>query len=241
LQVPQSLLLRDAGRFPEPGEGSIPAMFSPRSTTGVVVDRLAFLEGIGAELEREVVGVASASKVPSQLTLLAFAGVEPECLPCLHTHGIYLVSNMSTGFRRGGSSVSRLVVHLVFVVKYRRPVISDRIWESLCVGFAVASERLDLQMLELNHERDHVHVLVEYPCKVSVSEIANALKGTSSMVARRECWSEIRQLIYGPAFWTPSYFAASAGGAPIEVLKQYVRSQQTKAALKGGVSTQDNI
>ena len=129
------------------------------------------------------------------------------------------------------------MAHLVFVTKYRRPVISENIWGSLCYGFNLASKRLSLGIVELNYERDHVHLIVEYSPKLSVSEIVNSLKGTSSIVARRDCVEELKCKLYGDAFWTPSYFASSCGGATIGVLKGYVQAQN-KAALKGGVSTQ---
>lgn len=122
--------------------------------------------------------------------------------------------------------------------KYRHAVISDSVWTSLRYGLDLSAKRLDLVLVELNHDKDHVHLVVEYPPNVSISEMANALKGNSSFVARRDCKEELRKKLWGSAFWTPSFFAASCGGAPIETLKLYVQSQQTKAALKGGVSTQ---
>ena len=127
--------------------------------------------------------------------------------------------------RREKHSVSRLIVHFVFVVKYRRKVISNEVWAFLCDGFDLAAKRLDLILVETNHDIDHVHLVVEYPPKHSISEIANALKGNSSFVVRRDCKQEFRGKLWGSAFWTPSYFAASSGGAPIEILKQYVQSQ----------------
>ena len=144
---------------------------------------------------------------------------------------------MSNELRRNNHSVSRLMVHLVFVVKYRRAVISDVVWASLRYGFGLAAARLDLVLVEVNHDKDHAHLVVEYPPKISVSEAANALKGNSSFVVRRDCAKELRGQLWVPAFWTPSYFAASCGGAPLELLKLYVQSQQTKAAINGGVST----
>ncbi|MFZ1005715.1 MAG: IS200/IS605 family transposase [Candidatus Sulfotelmatobacter sp.] len=127
--------------------------------------------------------------------------------------------------RREKHSVSRLIVHLVFVVKYRRKVISNAVWTSLSEGFDLAASRLALVLLETNHDIDHAHLMVEYPPKHSISEIANALKGNSSFSVRRDCRQELRGNLWGGSFWTPSYFAASSGGAPIEILRQYVQSQ----------------
>lgn len=136
---------------------------------------------------------------------------------------------MATVYRREKSSVSRLVVHLVFVVKYRRSAITEDTWPSLRYGFAQAAKRLELVLIEENHDGNHAHLVVSYPPKVSVSELVNALKGTSSFVVRRDCAPALRGKVWGTAFWTPSFFSASVGGAPIEILRQYVQNQ-TKPA-----------
>ena len=144
-------------------------------------------------------------------------------------------------FNRNRHSVSKLLVHLVFVVKYRRAAISSHVWDSLKSGFELAAKRIGVVLVELNHDKNHVHVIVEYPPRISVSRIANALKGNGSFTVRRECRTELHPMLWSSSFWSPSYFAASCGGAPIEVLKQYVQSQQNKAALKGGVSNPERI
>jgi putative transposase len=172
------------------------------------------------------------------VSFCAAGNLELDCADCFHyIEDYYQEKTMSTELRRNNHSVSRLLVHLVFVVKYRHAVISDSVWTSLRYGFDLSAKRLDLVLVELNHDKDHAHLVVEYPPKVSISEMANALKGNSSFVARRDCKEELRKKLWGSVFWSPSFFAASCGGAPIETLKLYVQSQQTKAALKGGVST----
>ena len=123
--------------------------------------------------------------------------------------------------RRGRHSVSRLVVHLVFVIKYRRSVLTGEHlsrWEAVCLGVA---EKMGFQLLEFNGEADHVHLLVEYPPAVSVSVLVNALKGVSSRMLRKEF--PLRP--HGEHLWSPSYFASSAGGASIETLKKYIAEQ----------------
>ena len=133
----------------------------------------------------------------------------------------------TANLRHEKHSVSRLLVHLVFVVKYRRPVIDNVVWAVLQSGFQLAAARLQLEIVELNHDRDHAHLVVEYPPKQSISSVVNALKGNSSFLVRRECGKQLAKDLWGDAFWTPSYFAASCGGAPLEILKTYVQSQGT--------------
>ena len=67
------------------------------------------------------------------------------------------------------------------------------------------------------------HLLVEYPPPLSVSTLVNHLKGVSSRMLRKE-FPELAAL--GAQVWTLSYFAAAAGGAPIERLREYVEAQE---------------
>jgi putative transposase len=130
-------------------------------------------------------------------------------------------------FRRGRHVVSKLNAHLVFVTKYRRACITDAVWASLVCGFKGTAAKLNVQILELNHGGDHVHLLIEYPPQRPVSEIVNSLKGVSSRIVRRDCRALIRHALWGEHFWSPSYFVASCGGAPLQLIQQYVESQRS--------------
>jgi len=169
--------------------------------------------------------------------LFAAENFELDDSDCFHYIEHYiLIKTMSNNFRRNLHSVSKLLAHFVFVVKYRHAVITEPVWMSLQYGFGLAAKRLNLVLIEVNHDKNHVHLIVEYPPKISASSVAEALKGNSSFVVRRDCKEELQSKLWGSAFWTPSFFVVSCGGAPIETLKLYVQTQ-TKAALKGGVST----
>jgi AraC-like DNA-binding protein len=85
---------------------------------------------------------------------------------------------------------------------------------------------MDFQILEINGEDEHIHALIEYPPKLSVSKIVNALKGVSS---RRYGQAGFRKPHGKTALWSPSYFAVSVGGAPIETLIQYIKEQSRQA------------
>ena len=66
------------------------------------------------------------------------------------------------------------------------------------------------RLVECNGEDDHVHLLVSYPPQVAVSRLVNSLKGVSSRRLRQP----YRVRTHREHLWSPSYFAASAGGAP---------------------------
>ncbi|MFA7580580.1 IS200/IS605 family transposase, partial [Castellaniella sp.] len=71
------------------------------------------------------------------------------------------------------------------------------------------------------------HLLVNYPPKVAVSTLVNSLKGVSSRMIRKQNHPSIRENLWGSALWSPSCFAGSCGGAPIEIIRQYIEQQQT--------------
>ena len=132
-------------------------------------------------------------------------------------------------YRTGRHVVYDLHVHLVFVTKYRRDVLSElsitdlrNIFKKVCTDF-------EATLVECNGEDDHVHLLITYPPKVQLSKLVNSLKGVSSRKLR-ELRPEISGRYYNGVLWSPSYFAASCGGAPLDVIKKYVQNQRNKAA-----------
>jgi putative transposase len=130
---------------------------------------------------------------------------------------------MSTQLRKERHSVSDLKIHLVCVTKYRRSLFTV---ESLAVvekSFSEVAKKMDFQVLEFNGEADHIHALIEFPPKLSVSQMVNALKGVSS---RRYGQAGYKKPYGKDALWSPSYFVSSIGGAPLEVLKRYIQSQE---------------
>ena len=131
-------------------------------------------------------------------------------------------------FRRGRHSVSRLTVHLVCVVKCRRAAFDAAALEWLRDHFAKVCATMGCELLACDGEADHLHAIVEYPPKLSVSGLVNALKGTSSRLLRKER-PDIAARFADGVLWSPSYFAASTGGAPIEVIRRYVEQQRTSS------------
>ncbi|WP_025645629.1 MULTISPECIES: IS200/IS605 family transposase [unclassified Psychrobacter] len=73
----------------------------------------------------------------------------------------------------------------------------------------------------------HVQLLVNYPPKVAISSLVNSLKGVSSRLIRKKQYPSISKQLWGSALWSPSYFAGSCGGAPVEIIRQYIEQQNT--------------
>ena len=133
----------------------------------------------------------------------------------------------STDLRRGRSCVFALHVHLVFVTKYRRKVFTKEILEKTREIFKSVCKDFESELVEFEGERDHVHLLVNYPPKVPVSKLVNSLKGVSARLLRRKGYPTVVKYLWGGSLWSPSYFAGSCGGAPISIIRQYIEGQNT--------------
>ena len=130
------------------------------------------------------------------------------------------------GFRTGRHVVYKLHVHLVFVTKYRRGVISNRVRTFLQGVLTKVCQDFDAELMEFDGEDDHVHLLVAYPPKVALSVLVNSLKGASAYRLRSQNFTEVRQKLWGSHFWSPSYCAVSCGGAALETVKAYIQNQR---------------
>ncbi|WP_326635570.1 IS200/IS605 family transposase [Streptosporangium sp. NBC_01755] len=128
--------------------------------------------------------------------------------------------------RRGRSVVCALHAHLVFIPRYRGGVFTDEILRRCEDIMIEVCDSFGAELVEFNGEEDHVHLLVRYPPKVALSTLVNSLKGVSARLLRKEYPAHIRQYLWGGHFWSPSYFAASCGGAPLSIIKEYIEDQR---------------
>jgi putative transposase len=132
----------------------------------------------------------------------------------------------SNEIRAGRHCVFNMHVHLVFVTKYRRKVFTKQQLDYMQTIFSDVCENFETELVEFDGEKDHVHLLVNYPPKVAISKLVNSLKGVSSRMLRKE-FDSIHRFYWKGMLWSPSYFAGSCGGAPIDIVKQYIEQQAT--------------
>lgn len=138
--------------------------------------------------------------------------------------------NPSTDLRRGRTCIFLMHVHLVFVTKYRRKVFTKQILNELRNIFTNICSNFEARLVEFEGEGDHVHLLIEYPPKVSISKLVNSLKGVSSRLVRKQGYPSVQNALWGGSLWSPSYFAGACGGAPLAVIKQYIEQQASPQA-----------
>ncbi|WP_327241224.1 IS200/IS605 family transposase [Streptomyces sp. NBC_01320] len=131
--------------------------------------------------------------------------------------------------RTGRHVASHLHAHLVFVTRYRRGVFDDDMLKRCEEIMREVCGTFEAELREFNGEADHVHLLVHYPPKVTLSKLINSLKGVSSRYLPAEYTGRINRIGMGPVFWSRSYFAGSCGGAPLTMIRQYIEEQKRPA------------
>ena len=131
-------------------------------------------------------------------------------------------------FNRKSHSVYLLTYHIVFVTKYRRPVICDEIGDFMKAHAAYLCGRFEGELISAETDRDHIHLLVSMPPDVAPSRLVMTLKTQLSKEVRSTYAEHVKKYLGGDApFWTASYFIASTGTTVMEKVKEYIESQRT--------------
>lgn len=126
--------------------------------------------------------------------------------------------------RNNNHSVFAIHFHLILVVKYRKKVINDEISERLKGIFENIQGNYNIALEQWNHDIDHVHILFRSEPNSNISKFINAYKSASSRLIKKE-YPSIKSRLYKEAFWSQSFCLISTGGASIEIIKRYIKSQ----------------
>lgn len=136
-----------------------------------------------------------------------------------------MTNNTEKPYSSTRRAVYKLTVHLVFVTKYRRKVLTSEMLQRLAEVFSSVVEKWDGKLIEFNGESDHVHLLISYPPHKLLSSLIANMKATASKTMWREFESNMSKVYWKKVLWTGSYFVASCGGVTLEQLKVYVQNQ----------------
>lgn len=128
------------------------------------------------------------------------------------------------GYWTGGHTKHRLMYHLVWIPKYRKRLLKDKLAVRLRELFEQCAEVNRWEIHELNIQVDHIHMLVQVPTNVSVSKVVQLFKGGSSKVVREE-FPELEEFLWGDSFWSDGYFAETIGRVDEKVIRQYIKEQ----------------
>lgn len=131
--------------------------------------------------------------------------------------------------KSSGNAIYAINYHLVFVTKYRRKVFDATMLERLREIAGNTCTRFGCTLTECNGEADHVHLLVEMIPAVPPVRLVNSLKTVTSRLLRKEFADRMSRFYRKPVLWSPSYCIITCGGAPLEIIRQYIENQDTPA------------
>ena len=113
---------------------------------------------------------------------------------------------------------------MVWCPKYRRKVLVGNIETRLKEIVKQICDDNQIDLIEMEVMPDHIHLLLEVDPQFGIHKAEKLIKGTTSRILRNE-FSELTTKL--PTLWTNSYFVSTVGGAPLDIVKQYIESQKT--------------
>ena len=130
----------------------------------------------------------------------------------------------SVNYKSNNNIVYSCKYHVVWCSKYRRKVLTGSIETRLKELIQETCSTMNVEIIDMELMPDHVHLLLEVDPQFGIHLAVKQIKGHSSRILRQE-FKELRTKL--PTLWTNSYFVSTVGGAPLEVIKQYIESQKT--------------
>ena len=135
-------------------------------------------------------------------------------------------------YRKSSHCTYDIKYHIVWITKYRKPVIVGAIAKRLQEIIRQVCQQNDVQILSGHVSKDHVHMLVSAPPHLSVSKLVQYMKGNSSHKIQME-YKEINKQYWGRHLWARGYFAASTGNITDEIIAEYIQNQDLEERQNG--------
>ena len=133
-------------------------------------------------------------------------------------------------YHKNRHAVYLLQYHLVVVTKYRHPVIDGDMKNRLIsLSHEIIEEHWKGEILEINTDHDHIHILFEISPQTQLSKLINNYKTVTSRLIRKEFSEELRPYYEKPYFWSDTYFTSSGSDTSRKTIEQYRRAQGKKA------------
>lgn len=128
-------------------------------------------------------------------------------------------------YRLGAHTKSDLKVHVVWIPKYRKGVLTGEVAHRVRELIRQVAAEHELEIISGKVARDHVHVFLSYRPTQRVSQIMQWLKGTSSRVLLQE-FPRLKKQFWGRHFWARGYLAVSSGNITDEMIREYIDEQE---------------
>jgi len=132
--------------------------------------------------------------------------------------------NSKNSYKTRSKSKFLLFCHLIFVVKYRRPLLNTYGGQVKTKIMELSGKKWRVEQMEV--DVTHIHLLIEYDPDISISNIVRAIKSQTTY----DLWETNRdslskEFLKQNTFWSPSYFACSIGNVSKETIEKYIQNQ----------------
>lgn len=127
----------------------------------------------------------------------------------------------------GRGYVYSIQYHLVWCVKYRHDVLHGQIDADVKELLKKIASDNDIQIIEMESDKDPIHLLIECKPQHFIPNIVKAFKGVSARFLFKK-HPELKQRLWGGHLWNPSYFVATVSENTEEQIQSYIKSQKKK-------------
>ena len=135
-------------------------------------------------------------------------------------------------YRKSSHCTYDIKYHIVWITKYRKPVMVGAIAKRLQEIIRQVCRQNDVEILSGHVSKDHVHLLVSVPPHLSASKLVQYMKGNSSYKLQME-YKELNKQYWGRHLWARGYFVASSGNVTDEVIAEYIQNQDIAERKNG--------
>lgn len=128
----------------------------------------------------------------------------------------------------GRGYVYSIQYHIVWCVKYRHKVLNGQVETRLIEILKQIANDNGFQILEINTDKDHIHLLVNCSPQHYIPNMMKAMKGVSARLLMKEFGSSLKKKLWGEHLWNPSYFVATVSENTEEQIRNYIQNQKRK-------------
>lgn len=191
-------------------------------------------------IEKVIVHKTGTTEVPCQQFCLFPIWVQPELVCSVNlSHSSYKDSNyfvnyqkfsyiygMKESYNHENRHKYYLKCHLIFCIKYRRKILKGEFDDNIKAVFQSIADNSDFNIDIMETDKDHIHFLISYPPKLSVTSIVRKLKQESTVFAWHLYGSMLRKYFWKEKIlWSDGYFVCSIGEANPNTVREYIRQQ----------------
>ena len=136
------------------------------------------------------------------------------------------MKKVSNAYYKNRHACFLLQYHLVLITKYRKPILADDVDLFIKDYANQYFSNNDCNILEIESNEDHIHILFEAPVTIQLTSFINGFKTVSSRMARKKFAETLNKYYWKPYFWSRSYFIATVSENTTSIVKEYIKNQK---------------